>query len=116
MREQRVDAGLRRRRMEDELGFAAFLRYGVVAGDRDLRVGLAIRGDTVAEESVVDCISQRRESQGGCNSNDDHALQPTFDSSTQHSGHRRAIIPAGWRWMSRAQAAVCPIGFVSLPR
>ncbi len=74
MREQRIDAGFRLRRMEDELGLATFLWYRVVVGNRDLCEGLPIRSDPVAEETVVDCISQRRESQGGCDSHDDHAL------------------------------------------
>ncbi len=80
MREQRVDTGLRLRRMEDKFGLAAFLRYGVVTCDYDLREGLAIGRDPVAEQGVVDCISQRRDSQRGRGRTNDHALQPTFDS------------------------------------
>jgi len=51
--EQRVDTGLRLRRIEDELGPAIFLGYRVVAGDGDLSEGLAVGGYTVAENSVV---------------------------------------------------------------
>jgi len=79
---QRVDAGLRLRRIEDELGLAAFLGHRVVTHDRDLAEGLAIGGDPVAEHGEVDGVGQRREDQGGCEPNQDHSLQPTFDSST----------------------------------
>ncbi len=61
---QRVDAGLRLRRIEDELGLAAFLWYRVVAGDRELAEGLAIGSDPVAEYGVVDGVGQRRQGEG----------------------------------------------------
>ena|SRR5437879_8015146 len=59
---QRVDAGLDLWRIEDELRFAILLRHGVVAGNRDLSVGLAIRGEAVAEHSIVHGVGQERES------------------------------------------------------
>jgi len=78
--EERIDAGLRLGRVEDEFRLAAFLRYRVVAGDSDLSVGLAIGGDPVAEHGVVDRVGQGRHDQRGREPNHDHSLQPMFDS------------------------------------
>jgi hypothetical protein len=91
---QRVDAGLRLGRIEDEFGLAAFLRYRVVTADRDLSVGLAIRSDPVAEHSKVDRVCQSRQAHCRREPNHDHSQQPTFEFGARHSGHRRAIIPA----------------------
>lgn len=96
-RKQRVDAGLRLRRIEDEFSLAAFLRYRIVAADGDLSVGLPIRGDPVAEYRVVHSISQRRQAQCGREPNQDHSQQQTLEFGTRHLGHRRAIIPASRR-------------------
>jgi hypothetical protein len=81
-RKQRVDAGLRLGRIKDELGLAALLRHRVVTGDGDLSKGLAIGGDPVAEHGVVHSVGQPRQTQRGREPNQDHSLQPTFDSSS----------------------------------
>ena len=49
----RMDAGLRLRRIKDELSLAVFLQHCIVARDRDLAEGLAVRRDSVAENKVV---------------------------------------------------------------
>ena len=48
-----MDAGLRLRRIKDELSLAVFLQHCIVARDRDLAEGLAVRRDSVAENKVV---------------------------------------------------------------
>src|SRR6202034_2826381 len=99
------DAGLQLRRVKDELGSSAFLRYRVVAGDGELSEGLAIRGDPVPERGVVDCVGQSCQGENGNGSTEDHALQPMVDFSTQHWGHRRVIITAARRHSERRGVA-----------
>ena len=66
--EKRVNAGLRCRRIENKLGLAILLGYGVVARDGDLPERLPIRGNAKAEDAIIggigDCCrrQQRRES------------------------------------------------------
>jgi len=85
--EQRVDADLRFRRIEDELRLAAFLLDRIVAGDRDLSVGLAIGCDAITEHSVIDCVSERRDSQRRGESHNRQSLQEMLDSGSQQRGH-----------------------------
>ena len=58
MGKQRVDAGLRFGRIEDEFGLAAFLQDCVVARDRDLPERLAIRGDAIPEHTIVNSVGK----------------------------------------------------------
>lgn len=53
MGEQRVNASFRRRRVEDELRLAAFLRYRIVVGDHDRAVWIPIRRQTHAKHGKV---------------------------------------------------------------
>jgi hypothetical protein len=81
-RKQGVDAGLDFRRIEDELGLAIFLRHGVVAGHRELSVGLVIRGHAMAEHGVVDGVGESGHAEHGGHSNDDELLQEVLDSGS----------------------------------
>src|SRR5580658_27083 len=72
--EQRVSTGLHLRRIEDELRLAAFLRYGVVGGDRDLSKRLAVGRDAIAEHSVVCAVGERHQACRRRQSNDDQPL------------------------------------------
>jgi len=78
-----MDAGLRLWRTEDELGFAAFLRDGVVAGDGDLSEGLSIRSHARAEDQGVDGIGDRCHGHHGGEPDDDQSLEKILDSGSQ---------------------------------
>jgi hypothetical protein len=56
---QGIGAGLRLRWIEDEFCFPVFLGYGVVGGDGDLSKGLAVGGEAVAEDDVVDNVGEQ---------------------------------------------------------
>jgi hypothetical protein len=86
-REQRVDAGLQLRRIEEEFRLAILLRHRVVAGDRDLAEGLAIRGDAVAEDSVVNGVGEQGQAQRGREADHDDSLQEMFDTRSQGCAH-----------------------------
>ena len=58
---ERVNAGLRLRRIEEEFGLAVFLLHGVVTVHRELPKRLAVGGDTIAEDDGVDHIGNQRE-------------------------------------------------------
>jgi hypothetical protein len=90
---QRIDAGLHFRRIEDELGLATLLLHRVVARDRDLSEGLAIRGDPIAEHCIVHRVCQRRQAQGGGESNYDQSLQPMSNPGAQGCGHGVQLYP-----------------------
>jgi TonB family protein len=82
-----VDTGLRLRRIEDELGLAIFLRHGVVAGDRKLSEGLAVRRHTVAEHDVVHGVGKRRHAQRGGEPDNDQSLEEMFNSGSKGGTH-----------------------------
>ncbi len=84
---QRVDAGLRLRGIKEKFCLAILLRDRVIAGDRDLSVGTAIRGDAIAEHAVVHNVCQDRETERGRKANYDHALQNMFESGSQVYAH-----------------------------
>lgn len=81
-RKQRVDAGLRLRRIEDELSLAAFLLHRVVAVHCDLSERLAIRGDAIAEHDVIHGVHERRNAHGRQQSHNEQPLQETLDSGS----------------------------------
>ena len=54
MREQRIDATLRRRRIENELGSSVLLRYSVVMADHHRAVGTAVDGNTQPKQAEID--------------------------------------------------------------
>jgi len=87
-----MDAGLRLWRTEDELGFAAFLGDGVVAGDGDLSVGLAIRTHAVAEQSVVDGIGGRCHGHRRSEPHRNQSLEEMLDSGSLGGTHAPQII------------------------
>jgi hypothetical protein len=98
---QRVDAGLRLRWIEDELGFAAFLLHRVVACDRDLSEGLVVRRQAVAKHSVVDGVGNGRHAQSRGERDEYQALQEMLDSGSQDGSHvqlylrgRRGVVGA----------------------
>jgi hypothetical protein len=84
---QRADAGLRLGRTEDELGLAIFLEHRVVARDRDLPEGLAIRRYAIAEHSVIHDVGKRGHGQRGGEPDDDESLQEMLDSGSQRCTH-----------------------------
>jgi len=63
MRKQRIDAGLRLRGIENELGLAALLRHSVVVRDGDLSERLPIRGHAIAEHGVIHGVADCRKAQ-----------------------------------------------------
>ena len=71
VREQRVDAGLRLRRVENELGLAVFLQHRVIAGNCNLSERLAVRGHAIAEDRVINRIGGQRQPCGTRDSNKD---------------------------------------------
>ncbi len=123
MRKQGVDAGLRLGRIENKLRLPTFLRHGVVALHRDLPVGPAVGGDTVAEDGVVDHVGDE-----GCAGHDhqadgDKAFEEMLDPVSQRCAHggdyNRAALGKGFtalrargqasrkrRWPRRSGAAV----------
>lgn len=80
---QRVDTGLRLRRIEDELGLAAFLRDGVIGHDCDLSERLAIRRRSVTEHDVVHGIGDPCHAQRGREPDDHQSLHEMLDSGSQ---------------------------------
>lgn len=59
--EKRVHASLRLRWVEQEYGLAAFLLYGIVAGDGDLSEPL-IRRYAITEDGVIQSIGDQEHS------------------------------------------------------
>lgn len=62
-RKQGVGAGLRFRRIEDELRLATLLRNGVVGCDHDLSEGLAVGCHPMAKHSVVRGVCEHGQAQ-----------------------------------------------------
>jgi hypothetical protein len=75
-----VGAGLHFWRIEDELGFAALLRDGVVGCDHDLSKGLAIGCYAMAKYGAVDCVGQGRHGDRGGDCDEGYSFQDTLDS------------------------------------
>ena len=63
MREERVDASLVLRRLEDELGFAILLPDCIVMADRDRAVGVAVQGSANAEYDEIHAIGENCQAQ-----------------------------------------------------
>jgi hypothetical protein len=59
-REERVDASLRLRWVEQEYDLAAFLLHGIVAGDGDLSKAF-INGYAITENSVIQGVGGQQE-------------------------------------------------------
>jgi len=55
---ERVNAGLRFRRIEEEFSLAVFLLHGVVTVHRELPKRLAVGGDTIAEDGEVNGVGE----------------------------------------------------------
>ena len=55
-----MDAGLRLRRLKDELSLAAFLLDRIVAGNRDLPERLPVFSYAIAEHDIVHSVCERR--------------------------------------------------------
>lgn len=83
MWKQRVDAGLRLRRVEDEFGLAIFLPHRIKACDCDLPEGLAVRRHAVAEQDVINGVCKRRHAQCGGEPDDCQSLQESLDFVSQ---------------------------------
>ena len=83
MGKQRVDTGSRLRRIKDELGLATFLLHGVVACNRDLAEGLAVRNLAVTEQNVIHAVGKPRHAQRRREPDDDQSLQEMLDSRSQ---------------------------------
>ncbi len=83
MWKQRVDAGLRLRRIENEFRLAAFLLHRVVARDCDLSERLAIRRDAITEHRIVHGVGERRHAECGRDPDDEQSLQEMLDSGSQ---------------------------------
>lgn len=79
---ERIDAGLRRGRIEDELGLPVLLLHGVVMTHHNGSVRFAVRRHTQPEQAKIDA---KREN-GRSKDEDDHAEK---DSSQQFSEFRR---------------------------
>lgn len=60
MRIESVHAGLRRRRIKDELRLSILLQHGVVMTDDNGSVGIPVRSDAEAEQSEVDAKRKDR--------------------------------------------------------
>jgi hypothetical protein len=117
--EQSVDAGLHFWRIEEEFRLAILLRHGVIAGNRDLAEGLAIRGDAVAEESVVNGVGEQGQAQRGRECNHDDSLQEMFDAGSQGCAHgvNYTRTPRGfWTPMARYEFRQISPGSVLNPR
>jgi hypothetical protein len=56
VRKQRVNTGLILRRIEDELGLAAFLSDRVVAVDRNLPIGIAIGRNPISQHDIINGV------------------------------------------------------------
>jgi hypothetical protein len=93
MREQRVDAGLRLRRVENELGLAILLQHRIIAGNCNLSERLAVRGHPIAEDGVINRIGNQRQPCGTRHSNEDQSLQETLDSGSQRGTHGQQLYP-----------------------
>ncbi len=61
--EEGVGAGLLFGRIEEEFSLAVFLCNGIVGGDGDLREGLAVGGNAVAEDGVIENVYQQAEAE-----------------------------------------------------
>ena len=55
---ERVNAGLRFRRIEEEFSLAVFLLHSVVTVHCELPVRLAVGGETIAEDDGVDSVGE----------------------------------------------------------
>jgi hypothetical protein len=82
-----VNAGLDFGRIEDELGFAAFLGDGLVAVDRYLAESLAIGRHAIPKARIVNCVSQDRRSQHRGETYDRQSLDEMLDSVSARCTH-----------------------------
>jgi hypothetical protein len=87
MGKQRVDAGLRLGRIEDEFGLAIFLLYCVVAVYCDLAERLAFGHDAIAEGNVVRSVADQCDAANNKECGQDQALEKMFDWLSQCSTH-----------------------------
>ena len=87
MREQRVDAGFGLGWIEDELGFAVFLRNGVVVADGYRSVGAAVEGDANVEDREVYAKGEDGRSQDAEQRSAEDSAQPFPEVGRGMSGH-----------------------------
>jgi len=109
VRKQSANAGLRRRRLEDEFRFAALLVNSIVLRDHDRAVCGSTDGDAQAEDSVV-----HNEGQGHCSGGYEHdcekeSAEPVSERHGVHRGCRIICRVAGsdGRQGSREAPEVC---------
>lgn len=91
MREQRVHAGFRRRRIEDELGLAILHqdRIVVVHGDRSVRI--FIGGDTDAEGDEVEAEGHDGRRHDGEKHSEDESPDPFSQIFWRSLGHEAGL-------------------------
>ena len=87
MGKQRVRAGLNFGRIEEEFGFAVFLRDRVVAGDGDLSEGLAVGGEAIAEDGVVQGVGKQGQTHSRAERDDEPSLEKMFDTRSEGGAH-----------------------------
>ena len=83
MGEQRVDAGLLLRRVENKFSLSILLLYRVVAGNLHLSERLAIRCDAISEQRIIHGIYNYRDAQPSGQSGNRQSLQKMLDSDSQ---------------------------------
>ena len=92
---ERVNAGLRFRRIEEEFSLAVFLLHSVVTVHCELPKRLAVGGDTIAEDDGVNGVGECGQEYYRRDRNRKRSLHKMLDAFSQDGAHGVEIILPG---------------------